>query len=199
MTLRGWPLVGWTAGAVGLAVAGILLVQGTGAEGVGAWLRWTARISGLLFYLAVSASALRAFRDGPATRALLANRRYVGVSAAVAHTWHLAGIAAYTALPDVRLEAGAAVGGGLAYLFLFAMAATSFDRSAAWLGARRWKWLHTVGAWYVWLVFTFTFLGGAGRSVFSAALLALGVGVLGLRVALALRRRRAPHSAEASA
>lgn len=192
MVLRGWSLVGWTALLVGLAVAAILMAQGSGPEGIGAWLRWTARVSGLLFYAAISASALRVFWDTPATRALLANRRYVGVSAAVAHTWHLAGIVTYATLPEVQIPVVAAVGGGIAYLFLLAMAATSFDRSAAWLGARRWKLLHTVGAWYVWLIFTATFLGGAGTHLLSGVLGALGLGVLGLRVALALRRRSAP-------
>lgn len=190
MRFRGWPLVICTALGVGAMVGAILLAEGTGSEGIGAWLRWTARISGLLFYAAISASALRVFWDTPSVRALLANRRYVGVSAAVAHTWHLAGIVVYIRLPDIQFEAGSTTGGALAYLFLFAMAATSFDRSAAWLGARRWKLLHTVGAWYVWGVFTFTFAGGAGASLLTALLALLGVGVLGLRVALAVRRRR---------
>jgi hypothetical protein len=181
----------------GAVVAGLLLSLGTGPAGIGAWLRWTARLSGLLFYAAISASALRTFRDGPATRALLANRRYVGVSAAVAHTWHLAGIAAFVRQPGVDLEASA-VGGALAYLFLFAMTATSFDRSAAWLGARRWKLLHTVGAWFVWFVFTSTFAGGALTNPFSALLTALGVGVVVLRVALALRRQRSRGAAGAA-
>jgi hypothetical protein len=43
--------------------------------------------------------------------------------------------------------------GGLAYAFIFAMAATAFDRSVNWLGARSWKILHTVGAYYIWLTY----------------------------------------------
>jgi hypothetical protein len=43
--------------------------------------------------------------------------------------------------------------GVLAYAFSVAMAATSFDRSVMWLGARSWKILHTVGAYYIWLTF----------------------------------------------
>jgi hypothetical protein len=43
--------------------------------------------------------------------------------------------------------------GGIAYAFILAMAATSFDRSAAWLGPRRWKILHTVGSYYIWATF----------------------------------------------
>jgi hypothetical protein len=33
------------------------------------------------------------------------------------------------------------------------MTATSFDRTAAWLGPRRWRLLHLVGGWYVWVSF----------------------------------------------
>ena len=42
---------------------------------------------------------------------------------------------------------------GTAYLFLAAMTATSFDRTAAWLGARKWRLLHLVGGWYIWISF----------------------------------------------
>jgi hypothetical protein len=42
---------------------------------------------------------------------------------------------------------------GAAYLFIAAMTATSFDRTAAWLGARRWRLLHLIGGWYIWVSF----------------------------------------------
>jgi DMSO/TMAO reductase YedYZ heme-binding membrane subunit len=71
------------------------------------------------------------------------------------------------------------ISGGIAYAFIFAMAATSFDRSAAWLGARRWKILHTVGSYYIWLIFLITFATAAseaprywlGVAILAAALL----------------------------
>jgi hypothetical protein len=33
------------------------------------------------------------------------------------------------------------------------MAATSFDRTAAWLGPRKWRLLHLLGGWYIWISF----------------------------------------------
>ncbi len=42
---------------------------------------------------------------------------------------------------------------GTAYLFIVAMAATSFDRSAVWLGPRNWRLLHLLGGWYIWISF----------------------------------------------
>ena len=38
-------------------------------------------------------------------------------------------------------------------LFIAAMTATSFNRTVAWLGARRWRLLNLVGGWYVWVSF----------------------------------------------
>jgi len=45
------------------------------------------------------------------------------------------------------------IGGGIAFVFLYAMAATSFDRTAAWLGARRRLLLHKTGMYYFWFIF----------------------------------------------
>ena len=42
---------------------------------------------------------------------------------------------------------------GTAYLCIAAMTATSFDRTAAWLGPRKWRLLHLVGGWYIWISF----------------------------------------------
>jgi len=189
LRLRGWNLVGWTALAVGLLCAILLASLGTGREGLGAVMRWTARVSALLFFAAFSASSLARLRPGGFTRWLLANRRYVGVSFGVSHTWHLAAIAAWAARPETLLELRGIVFGGLAYVFLAAMVATSFDRSAAWLGARRWKLLHTAGGSYIWFIFTFTFAGSVGSSSVSAVFLALALATLGLRVAAGRARR----------
>ena len=37
------------------------------------------------------------------------------------------------------------------------MTLTSFKNTAAWLGDRGWKILHTVGMYYLWLAFIYTF------------------------------------------
>jgi len=78
--------------------------------------------------------------------------------------------------------------GGMGYVFLAAMAATSFDTTAAWLGARRWRTLHSIGVQYLWFVFALTLLGKVGRSpVAAVAELAL-FGALGLRLAIRTKR-----------
>jgi len=64
---------------------------------------------------------------------MLANRRYLGVSFAVSHATHLLAIFALGgwSLAGVVARAGvpAAALGGIAYAFLAAMTATSFDRT----------------------------------------------------------------------
>ena len=85
------------------------------------------------------------------------NRRYLGVSFAVSHFIHL-GVILVLASLDRELfwkltNVTTIVLAGAAYLFIAAMTATSFDRTAAWLGPRKWRLLHLIGGWYIWISF----------------------------------------------
>jgi DMSO/TMAO reductase YedYZ heme-binding membrane subunit len=146
--INGWPLVGWTALFVtGLCALG-LAIHGADEVGLRVVLRDTARVSVVLFSLAFAASALNVL--WPRTRWLLVNRRYLGVSFGVSHGFHLAGIVTLAIVETPArffAETGpiALVAGGLAYLLIAVMVATSFDRTTAWLGRRRWKLLHRTG------------------------------------------------------
>ncbi|MBD0262336.1 MAG: hypothetical protein ICV78_06275, partial [Tolypothrix sp. Co-bin9] len=87
---------------------------------------------------------------------LLKNRRYLGISMAVSHTYHAIAIlglwfATFGVTPKFD------PGGTLGYLLLIAMTITSFDRPAAWIGKRAWKILHTIGMHFFWLAFTLEF------------------------------------------
>ena len=184
---RGWRIVGWAAAALGAMVAAILGVVGTGPDGIRVVIRATARTSAVLFTAAFVASALARVRPGAATRWLLGNRRYVGVSFAVSHLYHFLAILALAGWSFSRMarDAGPVAGilGGVAYLVIIAMTATSFDRTAAWLGPRRWHRLHTIGAWYIWTVFFVTFAPNARKSALYWPF------ALGLLAALAVRLR----------
>lgn len=175
----GWPLVGWSALAIATMVAGLLGHAGTGPDAIRVVIRATARTSVALFTLAFAAAALARRWPSRATHWLLANRRYVGVSFAVSHFAHLLAILALAGLSPGRPVAGAGVlvSGGIGYALLAAMTLTSFDRTAAWLGPQRWKRLHTAGAYYLWLVFSLSFVPRAVTepvlyAPFAAALLA---------------------------
>jgi methionine sulfoxide reductase heme-binding subunit len=86
--------------------------------------------------------------------------------------------------------------GGIAYAFIFAMAATSSDRSAAWLGPRKWKVLHKVGSYYIWLTFVVvlvTFALDEPRYWLGVVILFLA---LVLRVLARWKRRHRPVAAD---
>jgi DMSO/TMAO reductase YedYZ heme-binding membrane subunit len=155
-------------------------------------IRATARTSLLLFVLAFTASSLARLRPSAATAWLLRNRRVLGLSFAFSHLLHACAIAAFAALDPEGFHAVTAlpnyIGGGLGYLFIIAMAATSFDRAVVWLGGRRWTLLHTTGAYAIWLVFVVSEGKRLAQGPFYAAALALLVLALGIR--LAARRTR---------
>ena len=92
-----------------------------------------------------------------ATRWQRRNRRYLGVSFAVSHFIHLGAILALASVDRALFwkltNITTIVLAGTAYLFIAAMAATSFDRTAAWLGPRKWRLLHLLGGWYIWISF----------------------------------------------
>lgn len=155
--LEGWPLLGVLALAVSAMAAAIVAAQGGDVEGVRAAIRATARSSAALFCLAFAAGALVKLWPGAATRWLKRNRRIFGLAFAVSHGVHALAIAAYAILAPAAFAAHTMpatwIFGGLAYAFIIAMAATSFDRSAAWIGPRAWRILHAVGAYYLWISF----------------------------------------------
>jgi len=187
--------LGGTAAALsGLALfAG--LVHGIDEEAVRLVVRGTAKIAVTLFSLAFATSSLHAIGRSDATKWLLRNRRYLGLSFALAHAGHLLALGAlaiWFPRPFVDdLDPLFLIGGGLAYAFLFAMAATSSDAAFRKLGARRWRGLHTAGSYYIWGVFAFSYLPRVTESaeyVVYAALLAIA---LSLRMARRFRGSRA--------
>jgi DMSO/TMAO reductase YedYZ heme-binding membrane subunit len=85
------------------------------------------------------------------------------------------------------LQLSTVIGGLVGYLLLLLMTATSFDRTAALIGRRAWKALHTSGMYYVWVVFAFTYAPAIPKFpvliIPTVALLA----AMGLRLAAARR------------
>ena len=131
------------------------------ASGVRMVIRFTARTSLLLFCLAFSAAALAQLRPNAWTRWLRRNRRTLGVTFAVSHGIHAVAIICFAAMAPAdymaATSAASYIFGGIGYAFIIAMAATSFDRSAAALGPRAWRILHLTGGYYLWLQFMVSF------------------------------------------
>lgn len=183
---QGWAIVGYAALILLPLFALELAVLGTGEDGIRQVVRTSAQTSVVLFALAFSASSLFQLRRTPATRWLLANRRYIGVSFGVSHYAHLAALVALGRVSTAFVEdlnAVTIVGGGMAYVFLTAMVATSLDRTAAALGRRWWERLHKVGGYYIWGIFFQSYLPRMLiTSIFYAPAVALLAGALGLRI-----------------
>ena len=177
------------------ASAATLGVDGVGEEGVRAVIRLTARTSFVLFNAAFAASALAARWPGRSTRWLLANRRQVGVSFAASHFVHLLAILALTRFTVVFGDPSVLIA-VLGYVAIAAMTVTSFDRTAAWLGPRRWQRLHMAGGWYLWFIFFASFAPRVGESLAYAIPTLWMLAVLAVR--LRARRARRPVVAAAA-
>jgi DMSO/TMAO reductase YedYZ heme-binding membrane subunit len=144
---------------VGGACAAIVSTREPGPEEVRAVIRATAFTSAVPFLMLFSASSLHRLRPSPATRWLMANRRYLGLSVAASHFWHLLGIVAFVRLYLTEpLQPLTLVFGGAGFVFLGLMAATSTDAAQRALGAW-WDRLHKTGVYVVWLDFIFTYMG----------------------------------------
>ena len=187
--LAGWPIVGWIAAGLAVLTLAVFAVAGTGEAGMRLLLRATARTSAVLFSAAFAASALHRRWPSTATRWLLSNRRYLGVSFATSHLVHtgaIAGLARTAAQAPFHMTT--IVLGGFGLVVIAAMTATSFDRTAAWLGPRAWRVLHTFGVYYLWLIFMATFVPNLAREWEALPPILLLVGALALRLWPARRR-----------
>ena len=194
--LRGWNLTGFLSVILIGGALVVVAVHGGDVEGVRLVVRITARTSLLLFALAFTASAMIRLWPGTFTRWQRASRRQLGVSFAVSHIVHAAALIALASLDrplflsltnPVSLATG-----GLAYVFIFAMAATSFDRTAALIGPRAWRLLHTSGAWYVWFSFAVAYGKRVPLSAFYWPLFAVVIALLAVRLAARYLPRRSP-------
>ena len=135
---------------------GILFSYGFTEEGTRQAIRWTARISVVLFSLAFATSGLHRWLQNSLTFWLLMNRKYFGISFALIHLIHLfyLMILQYNFHPVFeKAKTISLIGGGMAYFFLLAMLITSFKQFSKYLSKRQWKILHTVGGYWIWYIF----------------------------------------------
>jgi peptidoglycan/LPS O-acetylase OafA/YrhL len=121
------------------------------------------------------------------------NRRYLGVAFAASHAVHAAAIATLAALQPAAFHEHAAdmarTPGLVAYGFVVAMAATSFDRTAAWLGRRAFRALRLTGSIYLWGAFVLAFAKRTPHAPGYWLPVALAAAAMALRVAAWYRGR----------
>jgi methionine sulfoxide reductase heme-binding subunit len=153
----GWPLFRLFAFGLTAMVAVLILQRGYNLDAVRVVVRTTAQTSLFFFCTAFAASSLHALVPSMATRWLLTNRRYFGVAFAYSHFLHALALYAFSRLDPALFAANADISmfifGGLGYVFIALMTATSFDYTATLIGRRAWQVLHTVGAYDIWITF----------------------------------------------
>jgi methionine sulfoxide reductase heme-binding subunit len=204
--MNGWRLVGTLSLFVGAMTLALMAGRGWDVEGMRLAIRATARTSLVLFALAFTAGAMVELLPFGATRWQRRNRRYLGVSFAASHFIHLGAILALAAMDRALFwqltNVMTIVLAGTAYLFIAAMTATSFDSTAKWLGPRKWRLLHLIGGWYIWI----SFAVAVGKRVpldpfyWPMAILVLAIAVVRLIAMFRRgRRRAAPGAAKAPA
>lgn len=184
---EGWSIVGAVAVALTLVVTIEAMTMAAPVTGIRGIICATARSSFALFSLAFTASAAYYFWPNAWTRWQLRNRRYLGVSFALSHGVHLLAILALGRIAPAELAAEANavswIFGGIVYVFIALMTATSFDSTAHLISRRAWSILHTVGAYYIWLIFANSYLSRAVVMPGYIPVVAVAIFILGLRVA----------------
>lgn len=184
--MNGWRITGLVAVTLASLLLVMLAWHGPSEDGIRAVLRSSARSSVTLFLLAFAASSLHWLFRHKWSAWLLRNRRYIGVSFAVSHLYHLLALLALaTWFPHPFLDKLSWIslfGGSLAYLLIAAMSATSFDHTRQWLGTKRWQQLHTIGSYYIWIIFTQSYLLRAIKESFYIPFVAALIGVMLLRI-----------------
>ena len=190
-----WPM--WFGLAAGLAAVGVGFAWGeTVQEQWQLAARYTARVGFPLLILAYVARPLHQLSPSALSKAALVRRRWIGLGFAFSHTVHLVALTMAFQVAAKAPPLVTVIGGGFAYLLLYAMAITSTAGAQRRLG-KWWKRLHRFGIHYLWLIFAQSYLGRAfdpekmwvgvifGSIAFAAA---------GLRFAAWLKSR-APRSA----
>ena len=154
--VNGWPLF-WL---LSMPMSAVMVVEMLGAdlataEGVSHMISYSVRWAVPLIYLVAATSALQTLFPGPVPAWLLRNRKFVGLTFAVAMAWQ--GLFIFIVSTQHRpyyfdeiyylrdeLE------GSTGYLFLAAMVLTSFHAARKRLSAQQWRLLHTSGVYFLW-------------------------------------------------
>ncbi len=163
-------------------------------ETISVLIRSTAQFSFILFMLAFSASSLYYFWKNKFTKWLLANRRYLGVSFAVSHYIHLFALLMMTFYSsfNVFVDRGlfATIGGGTAYVFITIMTITSFDSTRNLLSTKNWKRVHTIGSYFIWIIFTKSYLPEIANTPKTAIFSIILIGVILLRILKSIKTKK---------
>ncbi len=120
------------------------------------YIRWSAKLSVCFFSLAFSASAIHHLIKGKYSAKLLEWRPRIGLCFAVFHTAHLIFLILLQQVfhPVFTLaKTSSLIGGGMAYVFMYLMALTTFPKFKKLITNKQWILLHTIGSYWIWIIF----------------------------------------------
>lgn len=159
--LRGWTLFSLLSLVVLLFTTTAMLWQTELVEALRSAIRVTARTSFALFLVTFLASSLATLVPTGRTKALLRERRFLGLSFAFSHLVHAILILIYANMfPETFWNgrtAAANIPGSVGYLFILLLAVTSFPVMVRLLGFSAWKLLHSTGSWVIAALFCYSF------------------------------------------
>lgn len=195
---KGWPLFSLLAVFILIMSALAVALQPDLIEGLRSAIRATARSSFVLFLTAFTASAFAVLIPSPVTKALVRERRFIGLAFAFSHAVHAVLIYAYGQLNTGFWPMRSLIDntpGTVAYGFILLMAITSFK------GPKAWKTLHTTGLWIIVAVFAYANFKRIPMSAwyilpFGMVCAAVAIRLVG-KLAQANKRRQQPARAAA--
>ena len=159
--MKAWELTRWCVGFTVLFFAFIFILNGFNEPALRINIRWSARFAAFYFSFAFMASSLQYFMKGRFSFWLLSNRKFVGISYAIVHLIHLSFLVLLQLVfhPVFEMaELTSLLGGGIAYFFTMVMLITSFGRFKTLLTPTTWKWIHTIGSYWIWSIFMISYL-----------------------------------------
>ena len=186
-----WPLL---AGVI-LGLSALVLGFAIGDDTIERWhlaARWTARAGFPLLIAAYVARPLVQLAPSEVAKGLLARRKWFGLGFAASHTVHLGALATFLTITNQPPETTTLIGGGAAYVLLYAMALTSTDAAKRAMG-RWWKVLHKVGIHWLWFVFASSYAGRLSdpdRWVIGAVFTPIAFAAAAIRLAAWIKVRR---------
>ena len=183
---------------IGAVVLTIIEKNGANEATASLTLRFTAWTSFLIFLLVFVTRPLRQLFKSQLSGKLLKNRRSFGIAFAGSHTVHLILIVwFFTSVSATGPSPQILVDGGGAYVLLYLMLVTSFDKPTVAIGHTAWRRLHKIGLYWLGAVFTVTFvpkfLAQPGNLIYLLATILIAF-ALGIRVVAFLRGRKTEGS-----
>jgi methionine sulfoxide reductase heme-binding subunit len=156
-----WKLFGVSAVTVSLIAAIAYALAPDPVQSLQFAVRATARTSFILFLAAFTASSLAKLWPARLTKALMRERRYIGLSFAFSMLLHAIALIVYIKTAPAAFWIGRTaatnVPGSIGYLMILLLTITSFKTFARLIGPANWKRLHRAGVWFVATTFAASF------------------------------------------